>query len=349
VVVPHLVWEGVLLLVTVAVAGAAAALSPVFTGDGLWWTMAYVGLVASGLALSLRTATPNLAVGGIAGAAGAGYAWLVAEGELAPLLAAVVVLIAAVVLGAVLGAVAGVTSAPAWAVSLAGLAATYAFAVAVLGPGGTPVAEQLPGPLDAAGTWFAVFLLLSLGGGGVLAVPSVRRLLGANRTTGGDAVRFTGRRLVGALVGFVGSSVLASLAGLALVVQLRVAFGGAGDLFLLFLGLGAALIGGVSVFGGRGGIAGTVLGVALLAVIVRWLDIELGADHPWSRWVVVVVAILLGIGLSRLIEAVAPLTPATPVGPPPPPPAVAPPPHPPGPVAAQPAAPSGPSDAGPAS
>jgi hypothetical protein len=143
VLVPHLIWEVVLAVVTAVVVGLAAVQTAMFSGDGTWWALAFFGLLASGLALSLRTATPNLAVAGVAVGSGAGYVWLVLEAELAPLVAALIVLAGAVVVGAVLGVVTGLTSAPAWAVSLAGLAATQALAVAVLGPGGIRATEPL--------------------------------------------------------------------------------------------------------------------------------------------------------------------------------------------------------------
>jgi ribose transport system permease protein len=229
-----------------------------------------------------------------------------------------------VVFGALLGAVTGLTSAPAWAVSLGGLAATQGFVFGVIGPEGLPVNEQLPGPLRYAGVWFAAFVVISIAGAVVLAIPPVRRLLSANRTAT-DPVRFGGAELIGALVGLAGSSLLAGLAGLALVVQTRGAFPIGGD-FGILVALGAVLIGGVSVFGGRGGIAGTVLGVALMSVAIRWSQFE-----DWSAalertvsWIAIVVAILAGIGLSRLIELVAPASPPPPpvlVPPPPPPPA----------------------------
>jgi len=323
VLVPHLIWEPVLLLVTAAVAIVASVRVSVFSGDGQWWTMAYLGLLASGLALSLRLGNPNLSVGGVAAASGAGYVWLLSETETPAVLAAGIVVIAAVALGAFLGAVAGLTSVPAWAVSLAGLAVTLALGSAVLDPVGVQTPEQLPGPLDSAWVWLAAFLLISLAGGGLLAIPPVRRLVGTRPSLGARVVR--------AVVGFAGSSALASLAGLALVVQIGGVFGSV-SVFPLLVALAAVLIGGVSAFGGRGGIAGTVLGVALLAIAIRWLDLTSVPDwlERSGDWILVAVAILMGIGLSRLFEAIAPLAPAAPL----PPAVLAPPPAVPAPPAA---------------
>jgi ribose/xylose/arabinose/galactoside ABC-type transport system permease subunit len=287
-----------------------------------------MGLLASGLALSLRTGTPNLAVGSIAALSAGLYVVLVDEAELAPLVAALLALVAVLLLGGLLGLVAGLTSVPAWAVSLGGLALAQAVAFAVIDdPAGVVLRDELPGLNRAAG-WFTVFLVLSLGGAALFALPAVRRFFGARTGTGPG--RFSGARLVGALVGFVGSSALAGMGGIALVSQLRFYAPGSFGLLWLLLPLAAVLIGGVSAFGGRGGIAGTVLGVALVTVTWRWVDIELALANVdrWLNqsvaWLIAGLVILAGVGVSRLLEALAPvLPPAPPVplpSPPPPPP-----------------------------
>src|SRR5690606_37039556 len=76
---------------------------------------------------------------------------------------------------------------------------------------------------------------------------------------------------------------------------------------LLFLALGAVLIGGVSVYGGRGGIAGTVLGTVLVAEIATWLALEdLGYTRQWLQLLLIGVVILVGLVFGRAAEAIAP-------------------------------------------
>src|SRR5690606_27243233 len=169
-------------------------------------------------------------------------------------------------------------------------------------------------------------------------------------------VRFRLSRLLWTGVGLAGSSLLAGLAGLAMTARARAALPD-DSLQLLFLALGAALIGGVSVYGGRGGIAGTVLGTGLVAEIATWLAMEdPGYPGQWLRLRLVGVVILIGLIFSRVAEAIAPLAapepasgtprPATPVPAPRlpypgPQPGAAPPPAPP------PASPPGPPPASP--
>lgn len=352
VLVPHLAWEFLLLLL-VGVVGVVAALRvPLFHGGLLAGQVGSIGLLAAAVALSLRTGAPNLAVGGIAGMVAVWYASLVNEAGVAPAVAAVAMLVASLGFGLLLGVVAGLLSAPGWAVTLGTLMlaqATMWMATDSLAPVPTEVI------LTGWGWWLALFLFVSLAGAVVCALPPVRDRLAAVRA---GEVRFRLSRLLWTGVGLAGSSLLAGLAGLAMTARARAALPD-DSLQLLFLALGAALIGGVSVYGGRGGIAGTVLGTVLVAEIATWLAMEdLGYTGQWLRLLLIGVVILIGLIFSRVAEAIAPLAapepasgtprPATPVpaprlpypgpqpgaapppGPPPASPPGAPPPVPPG-------------------
>jgi ribose/xylose/arabinose/galactoside ABC-type transport system permease subunit len=335
VLVPHLIWEALLLLLTAGVIAVIAANTPVFEGDGFRWMLAFYGLLAAGLALSLRTATPNLAVASLAGMSGAIYAQLITEAELPVVASAAIALAAVLAVGCLLGLLAGLTSMPAWAVSLGGAALAHGVVLVMLGTDFTVVVTaDIPSPLDNATAWAATFVVLSLGGAAVLAVPGLRRSLGANRPGTGDPVRFSGLRLLGAMVGLAGSSALAGLAGLAIVAQSQGASVTSTNLLTLLLPLAAVLIGGGSLLGARGGIAGTVLGVALVMAVLRWLDYEqpalFGQEEGGSLsagWFLVGLAILAGVVLNRAIEAIAPIASPEPVPVPiPPPPSYPPPP-----------------------
>ncbi|OLB79235.1 MAG: hypothetical protein AUI14_10925 [Actinobacteria bacterium 13_2_20CM_2_71_6] len=294
----QLIWEGILLLAVALVAvllGAAAhgALSQA----GLWLNVAATGLVASGLALSLRTATPNLAVGAVAAAAAVGYAKLMAEDWSVP--AAVgVVLLAAIVGGALLGVLIGLTSVPAWAASLFALAALQAITIGL--SGGTMVVLRHGVLRSGEAVWTTLFLVVSIGGSALWLIPGVRAALSANRATA-DPTRFSAGRLVGAFVGTAGSTALAAAGGMLLVSRL----GAAGPTLsgdLLLAGLAAALVGGVSVFGRRAGIAGTALGVVLVVLFTDWLTIK---DAPfWARELAIAGLLLVGLLVSWLLELI---------------------------------------------
>jgi hypothetical protein len=102
----------------------------------------------------------------------------------------------------------------------------------------------------------------------------------------------------------VASSALAGLAGVLIsLVDARLDFasGGALEAALLItaIGLGAALLGGTSAYGRRGGIFGTVLATMLLMITLEWI----AAAHPsWPVTAVLAVAIGVGLAVTRLVE-----------------------------------------------
>jgi ribose/xylose/arabinose/galactoside ABC-type transport system permease subunit len=293
----HLGWEAILLVLVLGTAVAVAASGVLVRGAMPWYNLAVLGLLATGFALSLRTATPNLAVGAVAALAGAVYAELAQNGG-AGLLAGIVAVLVATAVGLALAVVVGLTSAPAWAVTLGGMAVAQAITFALLDGRTVPIGSR-PAGTGMAVFWTLVFVAVSVGGGVLWLVPGVRATLGANRAPD-DPVRFRPAKLVGALAGIGGSSLLAGLSGVVLVMYLGAATPASGD--NLLLAVAAALLGGVSAFGGRGGIAGTVLATALLVFANQGL---VQADAP--RWVVfylpAALAILLGVVVSRLTEA----------------------------------------------
>ncbi|MFD6665799.1 hypothetical protein ACGF5H_23965 [Micromonospora chalcea] len=305
---PHLIWEAVLLALTVVAAVVwssqdGSRLSP------LVFNIASAGLLATAFALSLRTATPNLAVVAVAALAGLTYAEVL-DGGSPVLVAAVAAIAAAAFFGLGMGLIAGLLQAPGWAVSLGGLALTQGILLATTGSGGPRrLASEGWIRSDGAGAgWLVLFLLLSIGGAVVWSIPAVRRALSGNRVVAGEPPSPFGARLLGAVIGLGGSSLIAGAAGVLLAGRIGAAIPSA-DIGQLTLVAGAVLLGGVSVAGGRGGFAGTVLGVTLLCLVQM---IILVADGPrWLPTVVFALAVLVGLGVSRALEALQPALPAS--------------------------------------
>jgi ribose/xylose/arabinose/galactoside ABC-type transport system permease subunit len=295
-VMPYLVWEAILVPVVVVLFFLASLRGSIFHGPGLWYSIAEIGFLASGLALSLRTGTPNLAVPTIAGAAGAGYAKLAVNGWPA-IVALLLALLAAVVFGLVLGLVTGVTGLPGWAVSLAGLAVAQAVTFELTN--GTTL--LVPGSaVLSSGTglvWALLFLLVSVGGGALWLVPAVQTMLVAVGPDG-QRERRLGGRLPGALAGFVGSCLLAAVGGIIAVGYLRAA--SPASVMNLSLVFAAVLIGGASLFGTRAGVAGTFLGVLALAATERALVMQDASF--WVRELVYGLAILFGLFVGWVLD-----------------------------------------------
>ncbi len=291
----HGLWE---LLLALALAGTGYLLyrsnSSAFSGDqlrGLLLTATFVGLAASGAALTLRAGAANLAIGPVAVASALYFGEHAADGLAQPLLA-VIGLTAAV--GAVLAVAVVGLHVPGWAASLgAGLAVT------IWSSRQQPVVLASGyNPLPHAYWWFGVFCALSALAGVVGLIPSLRRAFGRFRPVADPAHR---RGAVAALIAFGAITVSTVLAGVAGVLTVSVSRAAVvSDGFdLTALALGAALLGGTSAFGRRGGIFGTVFAAALLVVASAYAQ---QTHRAWPPAAFAAVAIGLGLAVTRLVE-----------------------------------------------
>ena len=298
----HLVWEAILLLVVgiVAVLAATVPEVSVFSHGNVWSRLVLLGLPAIALAFSLRTGTPNLAIGAMAGASGAIFAELNVDGWAGPAAGLVAVLLT-VLFGLVLALIVGL-GAPVWAVSLGGLAVAQAVSLGVNQTKGSTVLLHASGLSPGVFQGLAVpVVLVSLAGGALWALPGPRQALSLGAPARAPGGRATGR-LVPALVGFGGSSLLAALAGILNVLYLHASMP-QDSASVLLPALGAVLLGGVSAHGRGGGIAGTILAVFLLDLIGLWLLIE-GVPSWVATTLIAGLAILVGTVIGALLSLI---------------------------------------------
>ncbi|GAA2144538.1 hypothetical protein [Glycomyces algeriensis] len=293
----HLVWEIGLLLLA---GGVLFALTQSGSGpfaDGSWTgffaALAPVTMLATAMAVSLRVGAVNLAAGPIALIA----AWMFvdASGSGAAMALGVGLGVAAFI-GIVLATLTAWLRAPGWAASGAVGGAIGLWA----GSSGDPSAfmlAELPstGVLAALGAAVGVSLFLGLVGafGGVRA-----RLAPIRETPAGERHGRGGLVFFGVLL----SSTLAGAAGV-VAAWTSVPEGGAAALpdpiLLTVVALGAALVGGTSLMGRRGGVCGTAFAAALVLGLM-WL----AEGRGWSfdpSWIAL-GAIVAGFLVTRLVE-----------------------------------------------
>jgi ribose/xylose/arabinose/galactoside ABC-type transport system permease subunit len=293
----HFIWEIILLLAV----GAVAYLiydrdADALRGDGLRSLLVFaaaLGLLALGAGLTMRAGAANLAIGAVAVATALHFAEngdrgvLDAGGTAAAVAAAGGIAIAIMVVG---------FHVPGWAASLGAALGVVVYIQQRTAPVNVQGGYD---PTDHALYLFGGMAALAMLGGLLGTIKSVRRAVGRFRPVADPAKRRG--RLAGLIAAgaIVVSMIFASGAGVLL------ASGGTGPvvpdpgLQLLGLGLGAALLGGVSAFGRRGGVFGTLLAVVLLALIIRHNDLR---DWNVSLYAIGAVAIGVGLIITRVVE-----------------------------------------------
>ncbi|NJC69202.1 ABC transporter permease [Planosporangium thailandense] len=295
----HLVWE-LLLLFAVAAFGYVLYRDSRFavTGDGLRTLMisaTTLGLLVLAAGLSLRAAVPNLAVGPVAVASALYFADHAGRGVLISAGQAVVLALA---VGAAIAVVTVGLHVPAWAASFGASLAVVLWIqrhhhTVELGRG-------VYQPVSHAPYWFGGFAALAVLGALLGAVRPVRRVVGRFRPVGDSAQRRGGAAAGISALALLGSSALASAAGVLTALQDRTIEPVDQSLALTGLALGGALLAGTSAFGRRGGLLGTALAAALLAEVLRYLRIT----HPGvSQLAVAAAAIGAGLVATRAVEA----------------------------------------------
>ncbi len=299
----HAVWEALLAAaVVLAVLAVRSRDVGALSGDNLRSVLVSLAvgvLLGTAFALSLRAAVPNLAVGTAAVTAGALTGWLVADRGYSLLTAAMVTLGASVALGLGLAVVVIGFRAPAWAAGLGAALGLYA-AVLALTDGRSLLIHDAPDVRRWAWPVLGGALLLSVGGGVLGLLPGVRNGVGRYRPDGDPAAGRGASAAFVAACALVGSTVLAATAGLLLSVRLGAVVADDG-LTLLAQAAGAALLGGASAHGRRGGVVGTALAAALLQLSAVWLGLV--EARSWARPAVLGAAIVLGLLVGRLVEA----------------------------------------------
>lgn len=294
----HVVWE-LLLLVGVAALGWLLWRADADALRGIALKTLLVDVVALGLlalaaGLSLRTAAVNLAVGPVAVAAALHFAEQGDRGLWQALVPAAVV---AALGGLVLAFAVVVLHVPGWAASLAGAAGVIVY----IERRTTPVLVQ--GEFDPRrSAWYLVggFAAVAVLAGLFGTIRSVRRLVGRFRPVADPARRRGAAAATVTAAALVGSTTLAMLAGVLLAANGTGPVAPTSGLDWTVLAVGMAMLAGTSAYGRRGGIFGTVLAVAGVALFLDWAQTR---DWTLNRWAVGGAVLGAGLVVTRLVEA----------------------------------------------
>ncbi|MEW1808142.1 ABC transporter permease [Pseudarthrobacter sp. NPDC080039] len=264
-----------------------------------------IGIVAVGMTLVILTAGIDLSVGSVAALAGMLVAILIGVGIPWP-----VALILAIAAGATSGAIVGSLSAylrlPAFMVSLAALQSVRG--LTYLTTNGTPTTSEIPtglrflgagsvGPIPTVGIIFIVVAVLA---GLMLKKTTYGEYIyavGSNK----DAARLSGlpvRRILTSV--YIISGALAAFAGVLLTARLTIGQPTANQ-GLELDAIAAVVLGGTSLFGGKGGIFGTFIAVLLLSVLRNLFNL-LGLSSFFQMLVtglILIAALILNHFLDR--------------------------------------------------
>jgi ribose/xylose/arabinose/galactoside ABC-type transport system permease subunit len=293
----HITWE-LILLIGIGTLGFLfwRDHSEALRGTSLKVTLVFLaalGFITLAAGLSLRVAAPNLAVGPVAMAAAVYFA---REGDAGVVQTTAIAAAFALGLGVVLAVLVVGFQVPGWAASLGlGLVAI----VYIQGYSSPLPVPRGFAPEDQAYVLFGAFVGLAVLGGAIGAIRSVRRTVGRYRSVEDPARRRGGVAAGVTAAGLIFSMVLAAVGGVLIAANQAQVVPNVG-LEWTGLAMGAALLGGTSAFGRRGGVFGTLLTVVLLGLFLTYDDV---ANWRISWYAIAAALICGGLIVTRVVES----------------------------------------------
>lgn len=256
----------------------------------------FVGIVSIGMTFVIITAGIDLSVGSILALTGMLVSLMLSHGMNLPLAIVITILIGAV-LGLINGFISTKFKVPAFIVTMAMMVS--AKGLALLTTDGKPIYD-LPASFTRLGenvfgripfTGF-VWIVLTLLGVIVLKYTTFGRKLYA---IGGntESARLSGIAVEKYIImSFIISGVLAAVAGILMAAWLNVGQPTSGT-GLELNAIAAVVLGGTSLFGGKGGVAGTFIGVLIMSVIINIFNLLGLSSYYQSIFMGVIIVLAL--------------------------------------------------------
>ncbi|MBD3308396.1 hypothetical protein GF339_18305 [candidate division KSB3 bacterium] len=271
--------------------------------------MSQLGIIAVGMTFVIINGDIDLSVGSVMGLATANFAVMTNFYHWNAWLVALIVLLIGVVIGFVNGILATKGKLPAFIATLGMLFLARGLALAI--SGGYQIAPLPPSSFYIVGLHNQtlgrlnnqVFVLIAVA---VIGSIVLRKTIFGYRvySTGGNlqAAKFSGINTDRVRIyGFIISSFCASLAGLLNIAFMKNFSPSTGLSFELNV-IAAVVVGGTSIFGGRGSVLGTIIGAGILVTIrkILTIGIYLGDSRPWrllqtANPIFIGIAILLAV------------------------------------------------------
>ena len=251
-------------------------LSPPFrsidTALSIFGQASILAILACGTTIVLISGGLDLSVGSIFAVVGVSVGIFLAEWELSPVLAVALGLAIGAGLGALNGMVQVVTKVPAFIVTLGGLTA-YKGLAEILANGRD--LSRFPDGFKFLGTGYATPMAIMFAAAILTWAFLNRTRLGSRAFAIGGNAEIA--RLSGVPVGrsrikyYMLGGLLAALAAIVEISKLNFAMPSRGQSYELFA-IAAVVIGGTSLFGGRGGVGKTILGMLIMQTITVGLS-----------------------------------------------------------------------------
>lgn len=297
--------ESPLILVVLVLIGGLTLSSPFFFTAGnltiLSRQIALALMIAIGMTFVILTSGIDLSVGSVVALTSVLVSKFIIEAKFSLVVAVLLSLLAALAIGAINGAITAYVGLPAFVSTLGMLAMARGLALGITGGStisgfedsflvyGQGSLLNLPIPF-----WFAL----------VITIISIFVL---NKTVFGRQVYFIGSNETAAslsgipvkrvkIATYMICSFLAAVSGILETSRLSVGQPSAGNGYEL-VAIGAAVIGGVSLFGGAGSILGTIFGTTLLLLIQNGL-ILLSVSPYWQQvfsGAIIIIAVTLNL------------------------------------------------------
>ena len=301
-------WAGPFLIIMIG-GGVIAVLKPTFLStfniEVLLLAISVNAVIALSQMIIIGIGQMNLSVGAIGGLAAISFAGMMQVWELPPLIAAILALMIGFMGGLANGYIIARTGISAFVITLASLSL---FKGVNLGITKAQPFYHIPDSVKAFGNTVMFgpipWLVLPM----VVTVLLVFYLLTRQRVgryilaVGGNlhAAELSGISVKSTILGAHAiSGILAAMAGIMLVARLQLGQPSIGDDWLI-LSFAAPVIGGAVLAGGHVSVAGTVLGVVIVAIITQAL--VLFEIDPFLVQVVLGGLILWAVGMNRLRE-----------------------------------------------